>query len=503
MSAPTGSGKTVIGELAVVHGDGAGPARRVHAPLKALSNQKFGDFQRQFGRERVGLLTGDTSINRDADVLLMTTEVFRNMLLQPESDNPLARVSAVVLDEFHYMNDPGRGTVWEESCILCPPTTRIIALSATMANADSIASWLTKIHGPTELIASSFRPVPLRYLFADNLGLEPLFVAGDAGPGGRPDEPQSPKKRRQKWKLNPRLRPEQRLMREAEAAARARARRAAAAATAAAAGVGRGGRGRGAPADLGVDGGWGGGRGGGRGGGGGGGGGRGGFSGSERRGARGGALDAVPHPRAGAAEDAAGDRLHLLARGLRPGGAIRCLRPARAAARRLRGGEASRSADRRLPRGAPSTTDERGAALAPQRWRRGAPRRDAPAREGAGRGALPGRPPQGGVCDRDARRWDQHARALHGDHDDVKARRFGRRAARRRPLYCQMAGRAGRRGKDDIGHVVLCRSSVDGADVAHQLLLRPPDAIASHFFVSYGGAIRMLARARPTSASSS
>ena len=220
VSAPTGSGKTVIGELAVYMAMALGQRVVYTTPLKALSNQKFGDFQRQFGRERVGLLTGDTSINRDADVLLMTTEVFRNMLLQPESDNPLARVSAVVLDEFHYMNDPGRGTVWEESCILCPPTTRIIALSATMANADSIASWLTKIHGPTELIASSFRPVPLRYLFADNLGLEPLFVAGDAGPGGRPDEPQSPKKRRQKWKLNPRLRPEQRLMREAEAAAR-------------------------------------------------------------------------------------------------------------------------------------------------------------------------------------------------------------------------------------------------------------------------------------------
>ena len=188
----------------------------------------------------------------------------------------------MVLDEFHYMNDPGRGTVWEESCILCPPTTRIIALSATMANADSIASWLTKIHGPTELIASSFRPVPLRYLFADNLGLEPLFVAGDAGPGGRPDEPQSPKKRRQRWKLNPRLRPEQRLMRARPRPPRGGGPRGRGG-DGGRGGRGRGGRGRGAPADLGVDGGWGGGRGGGRGGGGRGGG-RGGFSGSERRG---------------------------------------------------------------------------------------------------------------------------------------------------------------------------------------------------------------------------
>ena len=353
VSAPTGSGKTVIGELAVYMAMALGQRVVYTTPLKALSNQKFGDFQRQFGRERVGLLTGDTSINRDADVLLMTTEVFRNMLLQPESDNPLARVSAVVLDEFHYMNDPGRGTVQGGEGILCPPTTRIIALSATMANADSIASWLTKIHGPTELIASSFRPVPLRYLFADNLGLEPLFVAGDAGPGGRPDEPQSPKKRRQKWKLNPRLRPEQRLMREvggrrgAQAPSQARA---AAAATAAAVGVARrprprrarrprGGRRLGRrprrrpaaaawrrPRRL-----------------------------LRQRAARqvgGGALDALPHPRARAAEDAAGDRLHLLARGLRPGGAIRCLRPARAAARRLPT-TIGPSADRRLPRGAP------------------------------------------------------------------------------------------------------------------------------------------------------
>ena len=94
VSAPTGSGKTVIGELAVYMAMALGQRVVYTTPLKALSNQKFGDFQRQFGRERVGLLTGDTSINRDADVLLMTTEVFRNMLLQPESDNPLARVSA-------------------------------------------------------------------------------------------------------------------------------------------------------------------------------------------------------------------------------------------------------------------------------------------------------------------------------------------------------------------------------------------------------------------------
>ena len=115
-------------------------------PLKALSNQKYQDLQRRFGRERVGLMTGDACLNAEAEVLVMTTEVFRNMLLEDDQAR-LAGVAYVVLDEFHYMNDASRGTVWEESCILTPPAVRLIALSATMSNADQIVEWLGEIHG--------------------------------------------------------------------------------------------------------------------------------------------------------------------------------------------------------------------------------------------------------------------------------------------------------------------------------------------------------------------
>ena len=183
VSAPTGSGKTVIAEVAIYLGLARGARIVYTTPLKALSNQKYSELQRRFGRERVGLLTGDAALNREADILVMTTEVFRNMLLEEENEI-LGDVSYVVLDEFHYMNDPSRGTVWEECCILCPPQARLIALSATMSNAEQIAQWLTASHGPTELVASDFRPVPLRYSYADSLGLEPLFASLSSGPGG-------------------------------------------------------------------------------------------------------------------------------------------------------------------------------------------------------------------------------------------------------------------------------------------------------------------------------
>ena len=122
------------------------------------------------------------------------------------------------------MNDPSRGTVWEECCILTPPSIRLIALSATMSNADEIVSWLGAIHGQTALVASEYRPVPLRYYFADNLGVLPLFSQNTAGPGGRPDAPITVKRRAKLWKLNPQLRPEGRMQREADAA-RARGER--------------------------------------------------------------------------------------------------------------------------------------------------------------------------------------------------------------------------------------------------------------------------------------
>ncbi|MCP9787300.1 DEAD/DEAH box helicase, partial [Cyanobium sp. N5-Cardenillas] len=122
VSAPTGSGKTLVGEYAIHRALAHGQKVFYTTPLKALSNQKLRDFRHQFGHEKVGLLTGDLSLNREAQVVVMTTEIFRNMLyaeIDHLDDDPLADVEAVVLDECHYMNDTQRGTVWEESIIHC------------------------------------------------------------------------------------------------------------------------------------------------------------------------------------------------------------------------------------------------------------------------------------------------------------------------------------------------------------------------------------------------
>ncbi len=177
LTAPTGSGKTLIGEFAIYRG--LSHASRVFytTPLKALSNQKFRDFASQYGENKVGLLTGDISINREAPILVMTTEIFRNMLYGEfdEFDDPLENLESVILDECHYMNDPQRGTVWEETIIHCPTRTQIIALSATIANADQLQNWIEKVHGPTVLINSDKRPVPLDFIFCSVKGLHPLL----------------------------------------------------------------------------------------------------------------------------------------------------------------------------------------------------------------------------------------------------------------------------------------------------------------------------------------
>lgn len=147
-------------------------------PLKALSNQKLRDFQRIFSADAVGLLTGDRSINREAPILVMTTEIFRNILygtLTEVVSTSLTGVESVILDECHYMNDRQRGTVWEESIIYCPPNIQLIALSATIANAQQLADWMGWVHGTTQLIESDWRPVPLAYWFANSKGLFPLL----------------------------------------------------------------------------------------------------------------------------------------------------------------------------------------------------------------------------------------------------------------------------------------------------------------------------------------
>ena len=169
--APTGAGKTVIAQHAIHCALRDNKRVFYTTPLKALSNQKFSDFSEQYGADKVGLLTGDTSFNRDAQIVVMTTEVFRNMLYGTNfgsvSDN-MKDVRYVILDEVHYMNDEQRGTVWEESIIYCPTNVQIIALSATVANADKLTDWINTVHSRTELVNTDFRPVPLRFYYFDS-----------------------------------------------------------------------------------------------------------------------------------------------------------------------------------------------------------------------------------------------------------------------------------------------------------------------------------------------
>ena len=169
--APTGAGKTCIAQSAI-HLALENQERIFYTtPLKALSNQKYNDFSRIYGQDCVGLLTGDTTINRNAQVVVMTTEVFRNMLYGTTfgslKDN-LKDVKYVVLDEVHYMNDESRGTVWEESIIYCPVNIQLIALSATVQNSRQLTDWINTVHSKTELVYTDFRPVPLRFFYYDS-----------------------------------------------------------------------------------------------------------------------------------------------------------------------------------------------------------------------------------------------------------------------------------------------------------------------------------------------
>src|SRR5436853_2684673 len=130
VSAPTGAGKTLVAEFAIQAALEAGQRIAYTTPLKALSNQKFGDFTRAYGEDRVGILTGDVKVNPHGRVLVMTTEILRNMFY----GGGLAELGWVVLDECHYMGDEGRGTVWEEIIVNAPANVRLVALSATVAN---------------------------------------------------------------------------------------------------------------------------------------------------------------------------------------------------------------------------------------------------------------------------------------------------------------------------------------------------------------------------------
>lgn len=182
LCAPTGAGKTVIAEHAIYLALKENKRVFYTTPLKALSNQKFYDFSKKYGEDKTGLLTGDTSINRNAQIVVMTTEVFRNILYGTnlgKIDENLKNVEYVVLDEVHYMNDEQRGTVWEESIIYCPSNIKIIALSATVANSQELTDWINTVHSNTHLVYTDFRPVPLRFYYyspSSPFKIHPMFT---------------------------------------------------------------------------------------------------------------------------------------------------------------------------------------------------------------------------------------------------------------------------------------------------------------------------------------
>jgi ATP-dependent RNA helicase HelY len=159
VAAPTGAGKTVVGEFAAFAALSRGKKCFYTTPIKALSNQKFQEFCDRFGEDRVGLLTGDTNINSDAQVMVMTTEVLRNMLYANSST--LVNLGAVVMDEVHYLADKFRGAVWEEVLIHLMESVQVISLSATVSNAEEFGEWLGEVRGGTDVIVSEIRPIPL------------------------------------------------------------------------------------------------------------------------------------------------------------------------------------------------------------------------------------------------------------------------------------------------------------------------------------------------------
>ncbi|MBZ8177769.1 DEAD/DEAH box helicase [Corynebacterium poyangense] len=173
LCAPTGAGKTIVGEFAVALALSQGTKCFYTTPIKALSNQKFHDFQEHYGPETVGLLTGDVTVNPDADIVVMTTEVLRNMIYSQSLR--LDRLSHVVMDEIHYLADRSRGPVWEEIILNLPADISIIGLSATVSNSEEFGRWLSEVRGDTAVIVTEHRPVPLNQWMMVGSTLYPLF----------------------------------------------------------------------------------------------------------------------------------------------------------------------------------------------------------------------------------------------------------------------------------------------------------------------------------------
>ena len=174
VAAPTGAGKTVVGEYAVHLAVSSGGKCFYTTPIKALSNQKYTDLCARYGQSTVGLLTGDLSINSEAPVVVMTTEVLRNMLYAGSST--LTGLASVVMDEVHYLADKERGPVWEEVIISLPPSVRLVSLSATVSNAEEFGEWLQTVRGATDVVVEERRPVPLWQHVMVGTRLFDLFV---------------------------------------------------------------------------------------------------------------------------------------------------------------------------------------------------------------------------------------------------------------------------------------------------------------------------------------
>ncbi|MFM1994788.1 MAG: hypothetical protein RLZZ610_305 [Actinomycetota bacterium] len=176
VAAPTGAGKTIVGEFAIHLALEKKQKVFYTTPIKALSNQKYAELVSRYGPDRVGLLTGDTNNNSDAEIVVMTTEVLRNMIYA--NSTSLIELGFVVMDEVHYLADRFRGAVWEEVILHLPKDVRIVSLSATVSNAEEFGAWLEEVRGDTEIVVSEVRPVPLdqHVLFGDEL-ME-LFAPG-------------------------------------------------------------------------------------------------------------------------------------------------------------------------------------------------------------------------------------------------------------------------------------------------------------------------------------
>lgn len=159
VAAPTGAGKTVVGEYATDLALASGLKCFYTTPIKALSNQKFHDLVARHGEDQVGLLTGDVTINSEAPVIVMTTEVLRNMIYR--NSHTLDTLGWVVLDEVHYLADRFRGPVWEEVILGLDPRVKIVGLSATVSNAEEFGEWLDEVRGDVRVVVSERRPVPL------------------------------------------------------------------------------------------------------------------------------------------------------------------------------------------------------------------------------------------------------------------------------------------------------------------------------------------------------